>query len=311
MEIFMDCLPCILRQVLEASRMSTDNTELHRIIMDKAISVLSQYKSFRNSPEVAREMHRIVKAQTGNIDPYCQVKQRDLRMALSLYPKLKQLLKSKEDRLYWALKAGAIGNVLDSAICSGYDIERNIDEELDKPFAVCDAAILKRRLKTAKSLLIIGDNTGETVFDRLLLEQLPNVNLTYAVRSASIINDSTIEDAQASGLDKYAQIISTGCDAPGILFDECSEAFLNIFYSTDIVISKGQGNYETLSDCDRDIYFLLKAKCPVLAGLLGVDLNEYVFKYNEYDKAKEQCMPCSSKVISEVPHGKANKMAAN
>lgn len=232
-------------------------------------------------------------------------------MALSIYPKLKQLVESKEDRLYWALKAGAIGNVLDSAICSGYDIEGSIDVELDKPFAVCDAAILNPQLETAKSLLVIGDNTGETVFDCLLLEQLPNLDLTYAVRSAPIINDATIDEAQASGLGQYARIVSTGCDAPGVLLDECSKAFLDIFYGADIVISKGQGNYETLSDCDRDIYFLLKAKCPVLSGLLDVGLNEYVFKYNECDKAKEQRIACSSRVISEVPHGKTNEMAAN
>ena len=303
MEIFLDCLPCMLRQVLEATRMSTDNTKMHRKIMDEAISVLSQYKSFRNSPEVGREMHRIVKAQTGNLDPYSQIKRNDLQLAFSIYPKLEQLIESKEDALYWALKVGAIGNVLDSAICLGYDIEANMDEELEKPFAVCDAAIFNQQFETAKSLLVIGDNTGETVFDRLLLKQFPNLDLTYAVRSAPIINDATIEDAQASGLGQYARIVSTGCDAPGMLLDECSEAFLDIFYAADIVISKGQGNYETLSDCDRNMFFLLKAKCPVLAGLLDVDLNEYVFKYNECDKTKEQCMPCSSKVISEVSYG--------
>lgn len=286
MEINLDCLPCMLRQALEATQMSTDNIELQKRMMDEAINVLSQYKSFRNPPEVAREMHSIVNAQTGNSDPYYDIKQKDLHMALSLYPKLKQLVKSKEDQLYWALKAGAIGNVLDSAICLGYDIEVNIDDEMGKPFAVCDASIFSRQLKTAKSLLIIGDNTGETVFDCLLLEQLANLELTYAVRSAPIINDATIEDAQASGIGGYAQIISTGCDVPGVLLDECSEEFLDIFYGADIVISKGQGNYETLSDCDRNIYFLLKAKCPVVSRLLAVELNQYVFKYNDCDKDK-------------------------
>ncbi|HMM01083.1 MAG TPA: ARMT1-like domain-containing protein [Bacilli bacterium] len=287
MEIFLECLPCILRQALQASRMSTDNIALQTIIMDEAISILSQYKSFRNSPEVAREIHRIVKEQTGNVDPYCQIKRKDLQMALSLYPKLKLFVESKEDRLYWALKAGAIGNMLDSALGFGYDIEGSMDDELGKPFAVCDVSIMKQRLKTAKSLLVIGDNVGETVFDCLLLQQLPSLELTYAVRSAPIINDATIEDAQASGLGQYARIVTTGCGAPGVLLNECSEAFLDIFYNADIVISKGQGNYETLSDCDRELFFLLKAKCPVIAELLGVGLNEFVFKFIECEKAKE------------------------
>jgi uncharacterized protein with ATP-grasp and redox domains len=232
-------------------------------------------------------------------------------MALNLFPKLKHIIESRKDPLYWGLKTAAIGNVLDSAICFGYDIEGIIDAELEKPFAICDAPVLNRQIKTAKTLLVIGDNTGETVFDCLLLEQLPNLNLTYAVRSAPIINDATIEDAQASGLGRYAQIISTGCDAPGVLLDECSETFLNIFYGADIVISKGQGNYETLSDCGRDIYFLLKAKCQVLAGLLDVGLNEYVFKYNECDQAKEQRFICTGTMLSEVSYGKTNEIAAN
>ena len=192
----------------------------------------------------------------------------------------------KRDRLYWALKAAAAGNVLDSAVSSDYDIEKCVETELRKPFAFCDIELFKRDMGTAKSILIIGDNAGETVFDRVLIEEFPHLSLTYAVRSAPIINDATLEDAKASGLCKNGRIISTGCDAPGVLLNECSKAFLDIFYSADIVISKGRGNHETLSDCDRDIYFLLKAKCPVLAGLLGVGLNEYVFKFYGYDDSK-------------------------
>jgi len=285
METFLDCLPCMLQQILEASRMSTDDIKLQKRIMYEAISALSQYDSFKNSPEIVREIHSIVKTLTGNSDSYHQIKQKDLQVALSLYPKLKQLVESREDRLFWALKAAAIGNVLDSAIYLGYDIEANMDEELEKPFAFCDAYVLNQQLKEAKSILVIGDNAGETVFDCLLLEQLASLDLVYAVRSAPIINDATVEDAQASGIGRYAHIISTGCDLPGVLLDECSEAFLDIFYGADIVLSKGRGNYETLSDCDRDMYFLLKAKCPVLAGLLDVGLNEYVFKYKSIKNA--------------------------
>ncbi len=280
MKVYLDCLPCMLRQVLEASRMSTDNEKLQSDIMDAAISVLNQYRSFSNSPEIGRDMHRIVKEITGVIDPYSYVKQRDIKTALSLYSKMKQIVAKKQNRLYWALKAAAVGNVLDSAINLGCGIEKNIEMEVEKPFAVCDIERLESQLETAKRILVIGDNSGETVFDCLLLEQLSNFDLTYAVRSAPIINDATEEEAKASGIDGYARIISTGCDVPGVLLNECSQTFLDIFYGADIVICKGQGNYETLLECNRDIYFLLKAKCPVLSGLLGVSLNEYVFKYN-------------------------------
>jgi uncharacterized protein with ATP-grasp and redox domains len=287
MKVYLDCLPCMLRQVLEASRMSTENEKLQCSIIDEAIGVLNQYKSYSNSPEIGRDLHRIVKKQTGVLDPYSQIKQRDLQTALSLYPHIKQFTQNEQNRLFWALKAAAVGNVLDSAIHAGCDIEKSVESELKKPFAVCDIEYLESQLETAKSILIIGDNTGETVFDCLLLDQLSGYKLTYAVRSAPILNDATAEEAQASGIGRYARIISTGCDVPGVLLGECSQAFLDIFYGADIVITKGQGNYETLSDCDRDIYFLLKAKCPVLSVLLGVDLNDYVFKYNRCANTKE------------------------
>ena len=221
-------------------------------------------------------------------DPYSLIKRKDLQIVLSLYPQLKLLIESKEDRLYWALKASAIGNVLDSAINFAYDIEGNINTELERPFAACDISMLEQRLETAKRILFIGDNTGETVFDCILLDQFSSLDLIYAVRSAPIINDATIQDAQASCLDQFARIISTGCDAPGVLLDECSDKFLDIFYSADIVISKGQGNYETLSDCNRDIFFLLKAKCPVIAKLLGIGAHEYIFKLIKYQQSKNK-----------------------
>ncbi len=278
MEIYLDCLPCILRQVLEASRISTDKIELHNEIIGEAIGVLSKYKSYKNPPEVGRDMHRIVKDKTGVTDPYYQIKQRDIQTALKLYPELKKYTAGK-DFLYWALKVAATGNVLDSGIYYNYGIEKVLDTEVKQPFAVCDIKLFKKKLKIAKSILIIGDNAGETVFDRVLMGFLWNYKITYAVKGAPIINDATTEDAHASGLDQYARIITTGSDVPGVKLEECSDIFLDCFYNADIVISKGQGNYETLSDCDRNIFFLLKAKCPVVAGLLGVELNAYVFKY--------------------------------
>ncbi|NLJ99993.1 MAG: DUF89 family protein [Clostridia bacterium] len=283
MDIKLDCLPCTLRQALEASRLSTDSTAHHAKIMDETVDVLRRYKTFKNPPEIAREIHRIVKKITGNQDPYGKIKQKDLSTALGLYPKLKEFIGNKEDQLYWALRASAVGNTLDSAIYMDYDLEKNMYEELLKPFVIYDIISFEEKLATAKKLLVIGDNTGETVFDRLLLRQFPSLDITYAVRSAPIINDATVEDAKASGLGRYAAIKSTGCNAPGVLLNECNKEFLDIYYNSDIVISKGQGNYETLwdSNCGRGIYFLLKVKCTVLSQIMGIDLGQYVFKYRE------------------------------
>lgn len=279
MEIFYDCLPCILRQALEASRMATAHPDLQGQIMTKTIELMGNYKAYKNSPAICRAIHGIVKEHTGASDPYREIKDRDIRIAHRLLPKIKEYVNNKQDRLYRALKASATGNSLDAAIAAKLDIESGIESELARPFAVCDIGELSRKLETAKNILIIGDNAGETVFDCVLAEELSGLDITYAVRSAPIINDATIEDAFSSGLDIHAAVVATGCEAPGMILDECDESFLDLFYHADIVISKGQGNYETLSDCDRDIFFLLKAKCPVICGLLAVGLNDYVFKY--------------------------------
>jgi uncharacterized protein with ATP-grasp and redox domains len=260
--------------------MSTDSEELQGRIMTEAASGLAGYKAYRNSPEVCRAMHNIVKKSTGVGDPYKTIKQRDIQTALKLYPMLKRFTDGREDSLYWALKAAATGNVLDSSMNTNINFEAIAEAELNKRFSACDIDILKQRLGKASRLLIIGDNAGETVLDRILIEKLSALDVTYAVRSAPIINDAVMEDALASGLGTQARIISTGCDIPGVNLDECNKTFLDAFYGADIVISKGQGNFETLSDCDRDMFFLLKAKCPVLSRLLGVGLNDYVFKYH-------------------------------
>jgi len=279
MELFLECLPCVLRQAMEAAKLSTDDEALQKQMIAEVLGILGRYEAFNSAPEIVREFHRVLKARTGAADPYAAIKQRDLETAIRLLPELKRQLSQKDDRLYWALKAAATGNVLDSAIGLTIDMSR-FDAEFEKPFAVCDIGVFQQRLENAKSLMVIGDNTGETVFDGLLLEQFPGLRLTYAVRSAPVINDATAEEAVASGLDRYAEIISTGCDIPGVLLEECGGEFLKRFREADIVISKGQGNYETLSECPRDIFFLLKAKCPIMAKVQGVSLNDFVFRYS-------------------------------
>jgi uncharacterized protein with ATP-grasp and redox domains len=154
-----------------------------------------------------------------------------------------------------------------------------IQEELEKECAICDFDVFGNKLKTAQRLLIIGDNAGETVFDRVLAEYLSPLDITYAVRSEPIINDATMKDAYASGLSDYTKIISTGCGAPGAILEDCGNEFLNVLETADIIISKGQGNFEALSECGKPVFFLLKAKCPMISEKLGVGLNEYVFKY--------------------------------
>lgn len=279
MEIYLDCLPCVMRQVLEASRMSTDNVEQQQEIMAEGMRLLSEYKNYECSPDIVREMHQIVMRITGVSDPYRKIKDRDIAAALSLYPFLLDFINTKEDKLYWLLKIAATGNILDAALFSNNNIESTIEKELNMEFAVCDIDAFREKLSAAKTLLIIGDNAGETVFDRVLTEQFPQLDIYYAVRSAPIINDATVDDAYASGIGESVQIISCGCDTPGAMLDRCSPEFMDLLDKADIVLSKGQGNFESLTDSGREIFYLLKAKCPVIADNIGVSLYDYVFTY--------------------------------
>jgi uncharacterized protein with ATP-grasp and redox domains len=261
---------------LDAARMNTKDKELQKEILMKATEIIGNVDQYTTAPEVGRFMHQLVKKYTKIQDPYQELKKRCIETAEKIYPDMKYFLYKQKDRLYWTLKISAVGNIMDAAIYGDKSVKENFIEEFDKEFKICEIDKLRKSLKNGKLLLIIGDNAGETVFDRVLVEELLHLEIIYAVRSNPIINDATIKEAYASKLHHGAKIISTGCDAPGIILDECSEEFKKIYNKADIIISKGQGNYETLSDEGRKIFFLLKAKCPVIARDIGVKVNDYV-----------------------------------
>ncbi|NLY74993.1 MAG: DUF89 family protein [Firmicutes bacterium] len=277
MKIELDCLPCLLNQILRASRMVTDDVETHEKILREANDIISKYDSYSYAPEVGRVLHFLVKKHTGIKDPYQKLKQKHLKMALQYYPVLKRFLFDKEDRLYWVLKIAVVGNVFDAAINSEIKDGDDLMKELAVEFKKCELERFRKQLKNARTMLIIGDNAGETVFDRVLIEELLNLEIVYAVRSGPVINDATIEDAEQAGLGRQVKLISTGCDAPGVIRAECNPEFLKVLDEADIVISKGQGNFETLSEEKREIFFLLKAKCPVIAGRIDIDAGDYLF----------------------------------
>ena len=284
MELFFDCIPCMLKQALEAARKTTSDVEIHGKVVCETINLMTNYKKYRNSPDLAREIHRIVKEQTGIKDPYSEIKEKDLEAAKMVYPYLKDFIQSKENSLYWALKIAATGNNIDAAVYSDIDVKKCIEKELEKEFSICDIDIMEKKLKSASNILIIGDNTGETIFDKVMIEGFTNLTITYGVRSEAIINDVTEKEAVASGLDQVSKIVSTGCSAPGAILEDCSDEFIDIYNKSDIIISKGQGNYEALSEEKGNIFFLLKAKCPMISRKLNVNLNEYIFKYGGIKK---------------------------
>lgn len=277
MKIFLDCLPCVLNQILLASRISTADLKLQKKIMGEATAILANFDRYSSSPDIVAELHHVVKKLTGVADPYREVKNKDIAAALQVYPYLKKHLGDQDNKMEQALKISVTGNIMDSAILKEVDLDSSLMEELEKPFSICDLAIFEEMLRSAETILFIGDNAGETVFDRVFTEYLARPGIYYAVRDVPIINDATMEDAIAAGIGNSVKLFSSGSDAPGAILNRCNEEFRDLFEHADLVISKGQGNFEALSDCGRDVFFLLKAKCPMIADRLAVDLNEYVF----------------------------------
>jgi len=270
MRAYLDCYPCFFTQALKTSRMlNLDERKIWEILNEVSL-IISEIPFGATPPEIGREVYRVISKRTGLEDPYKEIKEKCTSQALSLYPELQKLKDASEDRLMTAIRLSIAGNVIDFGANADFDLETDLETILSQDFAINHYPQFCEALAQAQNVLYIADNAGETVFDRLLIEEI-NKPVIYVVRENPIINDATREDALDSGIDEVAEIVSSGCDAPGNILKFCSDDFFNAFNSSDFIISKGQGNYEGLSDEDRPIFFLLKAKCQVIARDIGVE----------------------------------------
>lgn len=277
MKTYLDCFPCFLNQALRAARIATDNEGKIKKVLDEVGMILGKIPLESTPPESGRLIYHKVSEITGKSDPYEEIKRESTKKALSLYPFLKGEVERSGDRLLTAIRIAIAGNVIDFGPDRAFDIEREIDETLKKDFAVCDYDRFKECLDKAGEILYIGDNAGECVFDRILIEEI-NKPVIYAVRDAPIINDAVYEDAVQAGIDQVATILSSGTDAPGVILETCSPEFKVVYNDSRFIISKGQGNYEALSSENRPIFFLLKTKCRVIADDMGVDEGDILLK---------------------------------
>jgi len=277
MKSYLDCIPCFFEQALRAGRIATDDEQALKQLMNELGKRLHQISLDSTPPETGRLIYRMVREITGNPDPFRELKLQSTREALALYPSLKRTIEESDDSLLTAIRIAIAGNVIDFGASATFDIETAIKEALEGDFAICDYSAFKNYLAKAEQILYIGDNAGETVFDRLLIEQM-NKPVTYVVREKPVINDATIEDAAQAGIDKVATIVSSGTDAPGAVLNTCSPEFREMLDQSAFTIAKGQGNYEGLSNEDYMMFFLLKAKCQIIANDLGVTKGDIVLK---------------------------------
>ncbi len=277
------CVPCLINQGLNAVRRLNLGEEKEREIALRAVKYLSQFESLDKSPAYyAYFIQRIVRDISGSEDPFRLQKKQANSLALEILPQLESFFRKESDGLAYALKVSAVGNYIDFAIRGEVNFEEVLSL-LDSEFVVWDYGAFRDRLGRSGRVLIVGDNAGEIAFDKLLVKLLKDMGkeVVYGVKGKPILNDATYEDAMEVGMTELCKVVDNGSDKVGTWLEDCSREFLEEFYRADMVISKGQANFETLSDADRDIFFLLVAKCEPIARETGGKKGKFILRFKE------------------------------
>jgi hypothetical protein len=284
LKTYFDCLPCFLNQALRAARATTDDEAVQRRVINAVAGMIPRWSLDLKPPQIAQQAYRLIGEITGDPDPFRKAKAEANRAVLAAYPRLEQLVNQSADRLFAACRLAIAGNSIDLGPKFEYgNIDSIIDDALDGPLplAVNHFERFWSSLRRCRRVLYLGDNAGEIVFDRLLIEEIKRAcpaDICFVVRERPVINDATREDALAVGIDRVARVITSGSDAPATILTQCSPELRQWYQSADLIISKGQGNYESLEDEPGNIFFFLRAKCPLVAKYLGVNLGDCVLK---------------------------------
>ena len=269
MRTYLECIPCFFKQAINTSKLAGASQKTQKEIVNELARLIPNFPFNSTPPEMARLLHKIIERKTKKSDPFREIKKKSNKLALGIYPEMKKRVRKSKDKLLTATEIAIAGNIIDYGVKSSLNIEKEIDKLFKQDFRKAD-----------KKILYIGDNTGEIVFDRILVEELSRLGkeVIFAVRSKPAINDALMEDAIDCGIDKTATVIRSGSDAPGTILKYCTKSFRKLFKSAELIISKGQGNYETLTESTRPIYFLFKAKCPIIAKHVGAKLGSTILK---------------------------------
>ena len=269
----------MLTQALKtARRICQDENTIREALIEVARRV-GQFDCDRSPAETSYETLLVLQRFLGVDDPYKDEKVHYNRLVLGMEDHLQEMIDGSDDPLHMAVLLASVGNMIDLGIISGVNVGDEIARALDRGFAVNDYELLRERLETARTIVYVLDNAGEIVFDKLLIRMLTaDHEVAAVVRKSPILNDVTMEDAVAVGLTGICEVIDTGCDVFGVPIPLVSPEFLARFDAADVRIAKGHANFETLNGSGREVFFVLKAKCPCVANELGVDVFDSVLK---------------------------------
>lgn len=290
MKADLECVPCMIRQTIDTARYSTDDPNLQRAVVNRVLHFLYNASLEVTPPELGKKVYHIINNNTRKKDPYREMKHSYNRSALEIYDELKRLIDQYSNPLEIAAKLAIVGNTIDYGVTNNpISIHQVIMESKKIDFSINHFDYLLKDLRRETNILYLTDNAGEIVFDKLLLETIhqsfpsKEFNITVGVRGGSIINDATREDAEFIRMNEVARVIDNGDDTPGTLLKYVSAEMKRYYDQAELIISKGQGNYGTLDQEKKLIYFLLKVKCPLIAKNIGAKEGDTVMKCNKYD----------------------------
>lgn len=282
MKVSRECIYCLARQAVEIAEEATSNVTKQEEIIKRSLKELGEMNFNETAPEIAFRMHQHAKNITGINDPYMKLKERYNEIAKEIYDRIieEKWLDKAEDPFDMACRLAIAGNIIDFSVglkLEYSDIVKSVDDSIKQDIFGTGTAALREAVEKSNNIMYIADNSGEIIFDKFLLENLPVNKVTYVVKGGPIVNDATMEDAISTGIVDLVKVIDNGHSAQGTILKDCSNTFKNEFSRADLIISKGQANFETLSDIKgKNIFYLLRAKCSSVASSIGCNPMAYV-----------------------------------
>ena len=285
MNIENECLVCIYNQALKSAKNLNCDDKTTKKIMDKTAKILIKYDLDVTPPFIAKDVYKNIAKIVNKKDPLKNIKEKSTKEAIKLQNYVKKKIRDSDDKLFTAIKAAIAGNVIDFGSQKQFDLKEAVREVFEKEFGECDYDDFLKDIKNSKLILYIADNTGEHIYDKLLLEVLTKTykdkEFVYVTRGKPIINDVTILEAKKAVIDKVCKVVSSGVDTPGLDLSRALKKFLKLFKKSDMVIAKGMGNYETMYGViDKKAYFLFKVKCNVVARSLKKEVGDIMLLEN-------------------------------
>ncbi|MBN7573447.1 MULTISPECIES: damage-control phosphatase ARMT1 family protein [Clostridium] len=286
MKIHYKCLPCMVNQVIKVANITGVNNKEE--LLKEVFTYLSKMDFEATTPEIIGEIFGMIKEHTNNQDPYKETRNYYNTLFSKLLPEFERKIEQDENSFQLAVRYAIVGNIIDFNPIHNTLLEDIFDyfEKMEQlELAIDDSKELAKDILNSKTLLYLGDNCGEICMDKILLKKIkelnPNIKIFFGVRGKPVVNDSIAEDAYAVGIDEYAEVIDNGDGSLGTVLDRTSHEFKEVYKKADVVIAKGQANYECLSEEKKKIYFLLMTKCDVIANDIGVPEKKMICMKNK------------------------------